>query len=106
MTFGFGFFGSRLGTCDALVVIPIRSLTGRLIEPSIHLVQSPFKVFTFGKCFPEMALLFLEKLRIAQFYNSPSDLMKSIVVDESLSTIYNQSSVTGKTTYVLQETTE
>ena len=29
--------------------------------------------------------------------------MKSTVVDESLSTIYNQSSVTEKTTYVLQD---
>ena len=32
--------------------------------------------------------------------------MKSTVVGESLSTIYNKSSVTEKTTYVLQETTE
>ena len=37
-----------------------------------------------------------------QFFSSPSDLMKSTVVDESLSTIYNQSSVTEKTTSVMQ----
>ena len=38
VTFGFNFFGSRLGTCDALVVSPIRSLTGRFVEPPLHLV--------------------------------------------------------------------
>ena len=71
MTFGFSFFGSRLGTCDALVVSTIRSLTGRFIEPSLYLVLSPFGVFTFGQCFPEMSLLFLEKLRIAAYHLGP-----------------------------------
>ena len=71
VTFGFSFFGSKLGTCGALVVSPIRSLTGRFIEPSLHLVQSPFGVFTFGQCFPEMGLLFLEKLRIAAYCLGP-----------------------------------
>ena len=41
-TLGFNFIGSRLGTCCALVVSPIRSLTGRFVMPSLHLVQSPF----------------------------------------------------------------
>ena len=48
VTFGFNFFGSRLGTCGALVVSPIRCLTGRFVEPSLHLFQSPFGVFALG----------------------------------------------------------
>ena len=36
-------FGHHLGTtCGALVVSCIRSLTGRLVKSSLHLVQSPF----------------------------------------------------------------
>ena len=71
MTFGFSFFGSRLGTCGTLVVSPIRSLTGRCIEPSLHLIQSPFGVFIFGQCFSEMGLLFLERCRTAAYWLSP-----------------------------------
>ena len=48
VTFGFNFIGSRWGTHGALVVSPIRSFTGRFVEPSLHLVQSPFGVFALG----------------------------------------------------------
>ena len=48
VTFGLNFFGSRLGTCGALVVSPFRSPTGRFVKPSLHLVQSPFGVFALG----------------------------------------------------------
>ena len=71
MTFGFNFFGSRLGTCDVLVVSPIRSLNGRFIEPSLHLVQSPFGVFVLDYCIPEVGLLFAEKLRIVAYCLGP-----------------------------------
>ena len=46
VTLGFNFVGSRLGTCSALVINPIRSLSRGSIKPSLHLVQSPFGVFT------------------------------------------------------------
>ena len=65
VTFGFNFIGSRLGTCSALVVSPIRSLPRMPIKPSLHFVQSPFGVFALCKCIPEVGLLFAEKLRIA-----------------------------------------
>ena len=65
VTLSFNFIGSRLGTCGALVVSPIRSLPRRPIKPSFHLVQSPFGVFALHKCFPGVGLLFPEKFRIA-----------------------------------------
>ena len=65
VTLGFNFIGSGLGTCSALFVSPIRSLPRRPTKPSLHLVQSPFGVFALCKCFPEVGLLFVEKLRIA-----------------------------------------
>ena len=49
---------------------------------------------------------FIHYFGLHQVWGRPDDLMKSTVVDESLSPIYNQSSVTEKTTYVLQETTK
>ena len=45
VTLGFIFIGSRLGTCNALVVSPIRSLPRRPIKPSLYLVQSSYGVF-------------------------------------------------------------
>ena len=65
MTLGFYFIGCRLGTCDALVVGPIRIFPRRSIKPSLHLVQGTFGVFTLCQCIPEVGLLFVEKLRVA-----------------------------------------
>ena len=45
-THGFNIIGSKLGTCDILIVSPIRTLPRRSIKPFLHLVQSPFGVFT------------------------------------------------------------
>ena len=47
VTFGCNFIGSGLGTCGALVS-PISNLSGRLVKPFLHLVQSPFGIFALG----------------------------------------------------------
>ena len=65
MVLGFNFIVSGLGTCGALVVSPFIDLTGGPNKPFLHLVQSPFWVFTLGECLPEMIHFFVEKLRIA-----------------------------------------
>ena len=78
MTLDFNFIGNRLGTCSALAVSPIIDLTGKPGKSFLHLVQSPFWVFTIGKCFPEMLHFFLEKLRIAT--NSVGPLCESTLI--------------------------
>ena len=52
VTLVFNFIGGRLGTCGA----PISSLSGRPKESFLHLVQSPFGIFTFSESLPEMVL--------------------------------------------------
>ena len=71
VTLGFNFVGSKLGTCGALIVNPIRNLHRWLVKPFLHLVQSPIGLFTLGKCLPEVDLLFVEKLRIATYHLGP-----------------------------------
>ena len=53
------FFGGRRGTCSTLVVSPINGLTGRPVESSLHLVQSPFRIFALGESFPEVFFFLL-----------------------------------------------
>ena len=65
ITYGFNFIGSGLGACGILVVSPINDLPGGPVKPFLHLVQSPFRLFTLGECPPEMIHFFVEKLRIA-----------------------------------------
>ena len=57
----------RLG----IIVAPIIDLSGRLVKPSLHLVQSPFRVVTVGESFPEVLLFFLKQLRITAHGGSP-----------------------------------
>ena len=52
MTLIFIFISDRLGSCSALVVDPNNDLTGRPVESFLHLVQSPFGIFSFGKSLP------------------------------------------------------
>ena len=47
-----------------IVAAPIINLSGRLVKPFLHLVQSPFGVVAFGESFPEVLLFFLKQLRI------------------------------------------
>ena len=62
MTPCFDLNGNRMGTCGTLAVGPIIDLTGWLGKPFLHLVQSPFGVFTMGKYFPEVLYFFMEKM--------------------------------------------
>ena len=65
VTLIFNFIGDRLGSCCAVAVGPINCLTGRPVKPFLHLVQSPFRIFTFGESLPEVVLFLLEQLRLA-----------------------------------------
>ena len=64
MALTLNFFGGSRGTCDSLSIIPITCLTGRPIEPFLHLVQSPFGVFALCESFPEVLFFYFEQLRI------------------------------------------
>ena len=63
----FDFIVGRLGTISALII----DLSGRPVESFLHLVQSPFWVFTFGESLPEVVLFLLEQLRIAAHSGGP-----------------------------------
>ena len=67
VTLIFDFIGGRLGTCGA----PISSLSGGLVKPFLHLVQSPFGIFAFSESLPEMVLFLLEQLRLAAHCRGP-----------------------------------
>ena len=58
------FSGVSRGTIGTLVVNPINGLTGRPVEPFLHLVQSPFRIFALGESFPEVFFFLFEQLRI------------------------------------------
>ena len=58
---------SRLG----ITVAPTINLSGRPVKPLLHLVQSPFRVITFGESFPEVLHFFLKQLRIAAHGGRP-----------------------------------
>ena len=76
MTLSFNFIGNGLGAHGALSVGLIINLTGWPSKPFLHLVQSPFGVFTMGKYFPEVFHFLLEKIRIAT--NSFGPMGKSV----------------------------
>ena len=61
------FMVGRLG----IIVAPIIDLPGRPVESFLHLVQSPFRIFTVGESLPEVFLFFLEQLRIAAHGGGP-----------------------------------
>ena len=65
MTLTLNFFSGSRGTIGTLVVNPINGLTGRPVEPFLHLVQSPFGILALGESFPKVFLFFFEQLRIA-----------------------------------------
>ena len=65
--FVFHFLVGNLGIIGA----PISHLPGRPVESSLHLVQSPFGIFTFSESFPEVILFFLEELWIATHCGGP-----------------------------------
>ena len=65
--FVFHFLVGNLGIIGA----PISHLPGRPVESSLHLVQSPFGIFTFSESFPGVILFFLEQLWIAAHCGGP-----------------------------------
>ena len=71
-------------------------------EYIIH-IQSNEVVFLWNRTLEKLCLIWVYQ---AQFFSSPSDLMKSTVVDESLSTNATRVLFQRKTTSLLQETTE
>ena len=64
VTLTLNFSGGSRGTIGTLVVNPINGLTGRPVEPFLHLVQSPFGIFALGKSFPEVFFFLFKPLRI------------------------------------------
>ena len=58
------FSGGSRGTIGTLVVNPINGLTGRPVEPFLHLVQSPPGIFALGESFPEVFFFLFEQLKI------------------------------------------
>ena len=64
MTLTINFLSGSRGTIGTLVFNPINGLTGRHVEPFLHLVQSPFGILAFGESFPEVFLFLFEQLRI------------------------------------------
>ena len=65
MTLILNFSGGSRGTVGTLVTNPINCLTGGLVKPFLHFVQSPLGIFTFGESLPEMFFFLFEQLRIA-----------------------------------------
>ena len=61
MTITLNFCGGSRGTISTLVVNPINGLTGGLVKPFLHLVQSPLGILAFS----EMFFFLFEQLRIA-----------------------------------------
>ena len=58
------FSGGSRCTIGTLFVNPINGLTGRPVEPFLHLVQSPLGIFALGESFPEVFFFLFEQLRI------------------------------------------
>ena len=57
-TLALNFSGGSRGTVCTLTVNPINGLTGRPVEPFLHLVQSPLGIFALNESFP-WGVLFL-----------------------------------------------
>ena len=71
VTLSFDFIGESLGTSGALVINPINCLTGRLVKSFLHLVQSPFRIFTLSESLPKVVHFLLEQLRTTAHCFSP-----------------------------------
>ena len=71
MTLTLNFSGGSRGTVSTLVVNHINGLTGGLVEPFLHFVQSPRGILAFSESLPEMFFFLFEQLRIAAHCLSP-----------------------------------
>ena len=64
VTLTLNFSGGSRGTVSTLVINPINGLTGGLVKPLLHFVQSPLGILAFGESLPEMFFFLFEQLRI------------------------------------------
>ena len=71
VTLTLNFFSGSRGTIGTLVVNPINGLTGKPVDPFLHLVQSPFGIFALDESFPAVLLFLFEQLRIAAYSFDP-----------------------------------
>ena len=65
------FSGGSRDTIGTLVANPINGLTGRPVEPFLHLVQSLLGIFALGESFPEVFFFLFEQLRITAHSFAP-----------------------------------
>ena len=65
MTLALNFSSGSRGTVGTLVTNPIIGLTGGLVEPFLHFVQSQLGILAFSESLPEMFFFLFELLRFA-----------------------------------------
>ena len=65
VTLTLNFSGGSWGTVSTLFINPINGLTGGVVKPFLHFVQSPLGILAFGESLPEMFFFLFEQLRIA-----------------------------------------
>ena len=65
MTLTLNFSSGSRGTVGTLVTNPIIGLTGGLVKPFLHFVQSPLGILAFSESLPQMLFFFFKQLRIA-----------------------------------------
>ena len=64
MTLTLNFSGGSRGTVSTLVINPIKGLTGGLVEPFLHFVQSPLGILAFSESLPKMSRYIKESIFI------------------------------------------
>ena len=65
MTLTLNFSGGSRDAVSTLAINPINGLTGGLLEPFCHFVQSPHGILALSESLPEMFFFLFEQLRIA-----------------------------------------
>ena len=65
VTLTLDFSGGSRSVVSTLVVNHINSLSGGLVKPFLHFVQSPLGILAFGESLPEMFFFLFEQLRLA-----------------------------------------
>ena len=65
MTLTLNFSGGSRGTVSTLVINAINGLTGGLVEPFLHFVQSLLGILAFSENLPGVLFFLFEQLRIA-----------------------------------------
>ena len=79
MTLTLNFSGGSRGTGSTLVINPINSLTGGLVKPFLHFVQSPLGILAFSESLPEMFFF----LKIIKFFETLIRQKRKLLQGES-----------------------